>query len=92
MFSCSFAFLCVTSSVSFAGFYTEDKPTFELKPAKLACQCSFKVHLTTASQCFTFNVPLKVCKRKMLAIVVPWPRLREAWVYSLDDVINYFAL
>ena len=26
MFFCSFVFLCVTSSVSFTGFYTEDEP------------------------------------------------------------------
>ena len=28
MFFCSFVFLCVTSSVSFTGFYTEDEPNF----------------------------------------------------------------
>ena len=26
MFFCSFVFLCVTSSVSFTGFYTKDEP------------------------------------------------------------------
>ena len=29
MFFCSFVFLSVTSSVSFTGFYTEDKPNFQ---------------------------------------------------------------
>ena len=28
MFFCSFVFLCVTSSVNFTGFYTEDEPNF----------------------------------------------------------------
>ena len=28
MFFCSYVFLCVTSSVSFTGFYTEDEPKF----------------------------------------------------------------
>ena len=30
MFFCSFVFLCVTSSVSFTGFYTEDEPKLRI--------------------------------------------------------------
>ena len=48
MFFCSFVFLCVTSSVSFTGFYTEDEPNFVL----LLCSRGYEVRaLTTKNQC-----------------------------------------
>ena len=39
MFFCSFVFLCVTSSVSFTGFYTEDEPSFLLHRRLITLTC-----------------------------------------------------
>ena len=47
MFFCSFAFLCVTSSVSFTGFYTEDEFFFFVLLSLFSSDLSLSVKLTS---------------------------------------------
>ena len=61
MFFCSFVFLCVTSSVSFTGFYTEDEPNVLMSQPRIRmCVIKKLEEDTNLSRLTLYVVPLKV--------------------------------